>query len=71
VDLGRLILHGDRGAPMTSKTVAQLLADLGVDKTHARPRVSDDSLFSESQFRTLKYSPGFPTASAHPSMHAR
>jgi len=70
IEPGRLILHADRGAPMTSKTVAQLLADLGVDKTHARPRVSDDNPFSESQFRTLKYSPGFPDRFGSPE-HAR
>jgi putative transposase len=67
---GQLVLHADRGAAMTSKTVAQLLADLGVDKTHARPRVSDDNPFSESQFKTLKYSPGFPDRFGSPE-HAR
>jgi hypothetical protein len=29
-------------------------------KTHSRPHVSDDNPYSESQFRTLKYRPGFP-----------
>ena len=70
IEPGQLILHADRGAPMTSKTVAQLLADLGVDKTHARPHVSDDNPFSESQFKTLKYSPGFPDRFGSPE-HAR
>ena len=45
---------------MTSKTVAQLLADLGVTKTHSRPHVSNDNPYSESHFKTLKYRPGFP-----------
>ena len=45
---------------MTSKPVAFLMADLGVTKTHSRPHVSDDNPYSESQFRTLKYRPGFP-----------
>ena len=45
---------------MKSKPVALLLADLGVTKTHSRPHVSDDNPYSESQFRTLKYRPGFP-----------
>jgi putative transposase len=45
---------------MTSKPVALLLADLGVTKTHARPHVSNDNLFSEAQFKTLKYRPAFP-----------
>jgi putative transposase len=70
IEPGQLILHADRGAPMTSKTVAQMLADLGVDMTHARPHVSDDNPFSESQFKTLKYSPGFPDRFGSPE-HAR
>ena len=45
---------------MRSKVVAQLLADLGITKTHSRPHVSDDNPFSESQFKTLKYNPWFP-----------
>jgi putative transposase len=55
-----LILHSDRGAPMTAKCTAQLLADLGVTRSLSRPRVSDDNPFSEAQFKTLKYGPGFP-----------
>jgi putative transposase len=57
---GQLTLHADRGTSMSSKPVAFLLADLGVTKTHSRPHVSDDNPYSESQFRTLKYRPGFP-----------
>ena len=38
-------LHADRGTSMTSKPVAQLLADLGVTKTHSRPRVSNDCAY--------------------------
>lgn len=57
---GQLTLHADRGTSMTSKSVAFLLADLGVTKTHSRPHVSDDNPFSESQFRTMKYRPEFP-----------
>ena len=57
---GQLTIHADRGAAMTSKPVAFLLADLGVTKTHSRPHVSNDNPFSEAQFKTLKYRPGFP-----------
>ena len=57
---GQLTLHADRGTSMTSVTVAQLLADLGVTKTHSRPHVSDDNPYSEAQFKTLKYRPDFP-----------
>ena len=57
---GQLTLHADRGTSMSYKPVAFLLADLGVTKTHSRPHVSDDNPYSESQFRTMKYRPGFP-----------
>jgi len=58
---GQLTLHADRGSSMTSKPVAFLMADLGVTKTHSRPHVSNDNPFSESQFKTLKYQPAFPS----------
>ena len=45
---------------MTSKPVALLLADLGVTQSHSRPHVSNDNPYSEAQFKTLKYRPGFP-----------
>jgi len=57
---GQLIVHADRGSSMTSKSVAFLLADLGVEKTHSRPHVSNDNPYSESQFKTMKYRPEFP-----------
>jgi putative transposase len=61
IERGQLKIHADRGAPMISKTLAQLLADLGVTKTHSRPHNSNDNPFSESQFKTLKYRPEFPS----------
>ena len=57
---GTLTLHADRGTSMRSKPVAALLVDLEVAKTHSRPHVSDDNPYSEAQFKTLKYRPGFP-----------
>jgi putative transposase len=60
VEPGSLTLHADRGSSMTSKPVAFLLADLGVTKTHSRPYTSADNPYSEAQFKTLKYRPGFP-----------
>lgn len=57
---GQLTIHADRGSSMTSKPVAFLLADLGVTKTHSRPYTSTDNPYSEAQFKTLKYQPGFP-----------
>ena len=55
-----LTIHADRGSPMTSKPVSQLLADLRVGRTHGRPHVSNDNAYSESAFKTLKYGPDFP-----------
>jgi putative transposase len=53
-------LHADRGTSMTSKPVAQLLVDLGVERSHSRPHVSNDNPYSEAAFKTLKYAPAFP-----------
>ncbi len=58
---GQLTIHADRGAAMTSTSVALLLAELGVTKTHSRPHVSNDNPYSEAQFKTLTYRPTFPT----------
>jgi putative transposase len=60
VEAGQLTVHADRGASMTAKPVALLLADLGVTRSHSRPHVSDDNPYSESQFKTLKHHPAFP-----------
>ena len=57
---GSLTVHADRGTSMRSKPVALLLADLGITRSHSRPHVSDDNPYSEAQFKTLKYRPGFP-----------
>ena len=45
---------------MTAQGTAQLLARLGVVRSLGRPQVSDDNPYSEAQFKTLKYHPGFP-----------
>ena len=60
VDRDTLTVHADNGSSMASKPVAFLLADLGVTKTHSRPHTSNDNPYSEAQFKTLKYRPGFP-----------
>ena len=59
IEPGQLTVHADRGSSMRSKPVAFLLADLGVTKTHTR-HTSTDNPYSEAQFKTLKYRPGFP-----------
>lgn len=60
IEPGQLTLHSDRGSPMKSKLVSQLLVDLGIIKSHSRPHISDDNPFSEAQFKTLKYRPDYP-----------
>ncbi len=54
------VVHADRGTSMTSKTVATLLDDLQVTRSHSRPRVSNDNPYSEAWNKTLKYAPVFP-----------
>ena len=57
---GQLTVHSDRGAPMTAKSTAMLLVDLGIVQSHSRPHVSDDNPFSEAAFRTFLYRPNMP-----------
>ena len=45
---------------MTSKPVSEMLVDLGVIRSHSRPRTSNDNPYSEAQFKTMKYCPEFP-----------
>jgi putative transposase len=66
-----LTLHADRGAPMRSKPIAFLLADLGITKTHSRPYTSTDNPYSESNFKTLKYRPESPPGLTRSSTHER
>lgn len=44
-------VHADSGAAMRSTVLVDLLADMGVDRTHNRPRVSNDNPFPESEFK--------------------
>ncbi len=53
-------VHADRGTSMTSKKVSQLLIDLGVTRSHSRPKVSNDNPYSEAQFKTTKYMSDYP-----------
>jgi putative transposase len=56
----QLVLHSDLGAPMTAKSMQQLLLDLGVTQSLSRPRLPDDNPYSEAQFKTTKYHSTFP-----------
>ena len=60
VDRDQLVIHADRGAPMIAGTVAELMNELGVAKSHSRPRVSNDNPYIESHFKTLKYRSNYP-----------
>ena len=60
IERGPLTIHADRGSAMIAKEVTQLMADLGVTKSHSRPHVANDNPFSEAQFKTLKYRPDYP-----------
>jgi putative transposase len=60
ISAAQLQLHSDRGPSMTSKTVAEMLSHLGVERSLNRPYCSNDNPYSEAQFRTLKYCPTFP-----------
>lgn len=54
------VVHADRGTSMTSKSVADLLEDLAVTRSHGRPKTSNDNPYSEAWYKTLKYAPVFP-----------
>ena len=49
-------VHADRGTSMTSKPVSALLVDLGVTRTHSRPRVSNDNPFFRGAVRDAEVS---------------
>ena len=49
-------MHNDRGEPMTAAGFVDLLAQLGRDRSLSRPRVSNDSRFSEACFKTVSTS---------------
>ena len=43
------VVHADRGTSMTSKTVAALLSDLEVTRSHSRPKVSNDNVYWDNR----------------------
>ncbi len=56
-----LVLHADNGGPMRAAIMLATLQKLGVIPSFSRPAVSDDNPYSESLFRTLKYTPAYPS----------
>jgi putative transposase len=60
VDPHGLVLHSDNGKPMRGSTMVATLQWLGIVPSFSRPHVSDDNLYSEALFRTLKHTPAYP-----------
>lgn len=56
-----LVLHADNGSPMKGASMLATLQRLGVIPSFSRPSVSDDNPYSEALFRTLKYTPAYPS----------
>ncbi|MCX5443763.1 DDE-type integrase/transposase/recombinase [Streptomyces sp. NBC_00569] len=54
VGRGQLTIHSDRGSAMIAHNAAQMLSNMGVTKSHSRPKTSNDNPYSESQYKTLK-----------------
>jgi len=54
------VVHSDGGPSMKSNTLTGLFADLGIEVSRNRPRVSNDNPYSESLFKTAKYAPTYP-----------
>lgn len=54
------VVHSDGGPSMTSSTVKELFADLNIETSRNRPRVSNDNPYSEAWFKTAKYEPAYP-----------
>lgn len=57
---GQLTTHSDRGAIQTARDLHQFFEDMGIVRSLSRPRVSNDNPYSESNFKTTKYSPAYP-----------
>jgi putative transposase len=49
---------------MTSGLVSELLTNLGVTRSHSRPRASNDDLYSEAPLKTLTYVHALPKSFA-------
>jgi len=56
---------------MVWQTVLAKQQALGVMPSFSRPAVSDDNLFPEALFRTLKYCPWYPTRPFEDSYQGR
>ena len=57
----QVTLHSDNGSPMKGATFLTTLQKLGIMPSFSRPSVSDDNPYSEALFKTLKYTPMYPS----------
>lgn len=56
----QLTIHADNGGVMRSNTLSELFDKLSITRSHSRPHCSNDNPYSESHFKTMKYSPAYP-----------
>jgi putative transposase len=56
-----LRFHADNGNPMRGTHMLWTILGLGIRPSFSRPSVSNDNPHIESLFRTMKYSPAYPT----------
>jgi len=55
-----VVLRSDNGSPMRSMHMLATLRRLGVVPSFSKPSVSNDNPYSESLFKTIKYTAGYP-----------
>jgi len=60
LNVKNVVLHSDNGNAMKSANMLATLFFLGVIPSFSRPRTSNDNAYSESLFKTLKYTAGYP-----------
>ena len=65
-------IHADRGGSMTSKPVSEMMIDLGILRSHSRPRTSNDNPYSPGTVQDPSNTfPTSRTGSDHSPTHAR
>lgn len=66
-----VVLHSDNGSPMKGATMLATMQKLGIVPSFSRPSVSNDNPYSESLFKTLKYTPIYPSKPFESVEHSR
>ena len=60
IGVDQVTWHSDNGSPMRASTLLSKLQQLGIVPSFSRPRVSNDNPYSESLFKTVKYTTTLP-----------